>query len=128
VRQVKWKPGPEADTAGEVLVSLTDFTADRRLDLPRVWRDGYRLRRAWPTLDGAVGLWLWTLPSQRRSGSISVWTSEEALNAFVRWPVHVAIMRHYRERGSMQPDSWWSERFDLEAVWDEAERRLRARG
>jgi hypothetical protein len=120
----RWQPGPAARTGGPVLISVTDFQIHDWRDLPGVWRTGLRLRRSWPQMDGAVGMWLWASPLERRSGSISVWQSEAALRRFVRWPVHVAIMRTYRERGTLTSDSWEAERFVASDVRQEARRVL----
>jgi|GEM_PF-1087265 len=102
----KWKAGPQADVSGRVLVSFTDFTANGFLDLPGAVRAGFALRAAWPEMAGAVGMWLWTVPLSKRCGSLSVWTDEAALRAFVRTPAHVAIVRAYRGRGTMQSQMW----------------------
>jgi heme-degrading monooxygenase HmoA len=125
IRRVPWKPGPADGADGEVFVSLTDYTDRRWRNVPRVWFDGLRLRRAWPSMRGAVGLVLWAEAEQRRCGSVSVWTSEDDLRAFVRWPPHVAIMSRHRDRGDLVATSWRAERFDREAIWAEARRRLR---
>jgi hypothetical protein len=127
MRRVPWKAGPAADAGGELLVSLTDFTVARWRDVPGMWLTGLRLRRGWPETEGAVGLWLWAVPRQRRSGSVSVWTSEDALRGFVRRPDHVAIMRRYRDCGVLESTSWQMERAEPGAVWSEALRRLQPR-
>jgi hypothetical protein len=119
-----WRSGPAKGTDGPFLVSLTDYTAHRWRDVPGVWRSGLRLRRAWPGMQGAVGLWLWAEPLRRRSGSISIWTSEDDLQRFVRWPVHLAIVRKYRPRGTLTASSWEAERFVKQDVMREARRRL----
>jgi hypothetical protein len=75
-------------------------------------------------MQGAVGLWLWAEPLRRRSGSISIWTSEDDLQRFVRWPVHLAIVRKYRPRGTLTASSWEAERFVKQHVMREARRRL----
>jgi hypothetical protein len=107
-----------------VLVSLTDLRMHRWRHVPGATLAGLRLRRAWPQMQGAVGLWLWSEPLRRRSGSISVWTSEEDLMRFVRWPVHVAIMSRYRDRGALTASSWEVDEFSRRDVLREAERRL----
>jgi hypothetical protein len=124
LRATAWRPGPEEAADGPVLVSLTDYTAHRWRDLPGVWVSGLRLARSWPTRQGAVGLWLWADPLRRRSGSISVWTNEDDLRRFVRWPVHLAIVRKYRPRGTLDATSWRTERFVRAEVLREARRRL----
>lgn len=119
-----WRPGPADGMAGPVLVSVTDFTSASPLDLPRVYRDGLRLRRGWPELEGAVGVWLWSLPLARRSGSVSVWQDRQALRRFVSWPPHVATMRRFRGRGELRSTTWEAEAFDATDVWRAARRWL----
>lgn len=94
--------------------------------MPWIFRDGLRLRREWPELGGAVGMWLWAEPRQLRCGSVSVWEGEEALRRFVALPLHVGIMRRYRSRGRMVSSTWVTERFDAGEVWRRA-RHLLAR-
>ncbi|MFE3743773.1 hypothetical protein [Streptomyces sp. NPDC059134] len=102
------RPGPdgvggaEHARGGPLVVSVTDFTSDAYRHLPGIARHGFALRRLWPHLDGAVGMWLWAAPSLRRCGSVSVWTGRRALAGFVRLPEHVAIMDAYRERGAIR--------------------------
>ena len=124
VLRTDWKQGPATGERGAVLVSVTDFTASRLLDMPGIFQAGLRLRREWPRLDGAVGMWLWVEPHRLRCGSVSVWESEEALHGFVAWPVHVDIMRRYRGRGQLRSTTWSAERFDATAAWREARRYL----
>jgi hypothetical protein len=102
----RWAPGPSAGAAGGVLVSVTDFRPDHLRDTPRILTTGLRLRLGWYGMRGAVGLCLWSLPLARRSGSISVWTSEDDLRGFVGLPAHVEIMRRYRDRGSLRSVTW----------------------
>ena len=120
----QWTSGSCRAAGGPVLVSVTDFHVARVRDLPAVWAEGLRLRRAWPAMPGAVGMWLWAKPLRRRSGSISVWRSEDDLRRFVRWPRHVAIMRRYRECGELASSTWLAETFDAAQIWSEARRRL----
>lgn len=108
----RWSPGPAAGASGTVVVSVTDFRPDRVRDTPGTALAGLRLLMGWYALRGAVGLRLWMLPLARRSGSISVWTSEDDLRGFVALPAHVAIMRRYRGRGSLRAVTWTVERFE----------------
>jgi hypothetical protein len=116
----RWMPGPELGTDGAVLVSVTDFRPDRVRDLPGVARAGLRLRMGWYAMRGAVGLCLWSLPLARRSGSVSVWTNEDDLRDFVGLPVHVEVMRRYRDRGILRSATWGAERFVSADVLDRA--------
>ena len=124
LRRALWRPGPAESAEGPVLISVTDYTANRWRDLPGIWLSGLRLARAWPRMQGAVGLWLWADPLRRRSGSISVWRNEDDLRRFVRWPVHLAIVRKYRPRGSLTASSWNAEDFVKSDVLREARLRL----
>jgi hypothetical protein len=124
-----WIAGPAAaEPGGRLLVSVTDFEISRTRAIPRIWIEGLRLRRAWPGLAGAVGLWLWAKPLSKRSGSVSVWRSEADLHAFVRWPRHVEIMRRYRHAGMLTATTCWTECFDPAEIWAVAERRLTGGG
>src|SRR5438270_921834 len=78
-----WTWGP-AEVGGSVLVSVTDFHLQHTGDLLRVYLAGLRLSRAWGSMSGAVGMWLWTKPLGKRSGSVSVWRSEEDLRRRLR--------------------------------------------
>jgi hypothetical protein len=119
-----WRPGAADRADGPVLVSVTDFRLYSARDLPGAYQAAMRLRRDWPELEGAVGMWLWAQPLQKRSGAVSVWQRSEDLSRFVRWPVHVAIMRKYREAGEITSISWHSDCFVAAQTWREAVRFL----
>lgn len=104
--RTSWTPGPAEGAVEPSLVALTGFQADRWGDLPGIWRAGLRLRTAWPRLPGAVGMWLWGRAGGRTCGSVSLWTDEAALHAFVGFPDHVRIMRQYRGRGRLRSATW----------------------
>src|SRR3954469_12472226 len=67
--------GPAADPEGDVVVSVTDLSLARWRDVPMAAALGLRLRLGWYAMPGAVGLWLWSIPAQRRSGSVSGWAA-----------------------------------------------------
>jgi hypothetical protein len=117
--RTRWMPGPAADDTGPALLSITDFQASHLRDLPGIYLAGHSLRQAWPHLTGAIGMWLWTQPLQRRAGSVSIWRDEEALRRFVARPDHVAIMRHYRGRGQLRSTTWTAIRPDP-TIWAQA--------
>jgi len=118
--KAKWISGPARDAAGPLLVSVTDFEADRWADVPRIYRAGLQLRRAWPRMQGAVGMWVWAEPFGRRSGSVSVWTSEADLRRFVRWDEHVAIVRKFRSRGKVVSSTFQVDTLVRSAIWQTA--------
>jgi hypothetical protein len=124
--RLPWASGPTAPLDGPVLISVTDFRLAKVRKMPGEYLAAMRLRHAWPQLQGAVGMWLWAQPLARRSGAVSVWQDEEDLRRFVNWPVHVAIMRKYRDAGKLTSTSWTAERFIAAEVWQEATRLLAA--
>ncbi|NUW31964.1 hypothetical protein HTZ77_11060 [Nonomuraea sp. SMC257] len=115
----RWTPGEAAGTTGTVLVSVTDYRADRMRDLPGVYRDGLALRRSWSELPGAVGMWLWTEPLRGRCGSVSIWRDDVALRRFVAWPQHVAVVRRHRGHGRLRSTTWTTTSTDR-GIWDRA--------
>jgi hypothetical protein len=115
-----WMPGPVNATDAPVLVSITDFHADRRREVPVVAVEGMRMRMGWYAMPGAVGLWLWSLPTSSRSGSISVWLTEDALERFIGLPHHVDIMKRFGPRGTVRSTKWHADTFDRHAVVERA--------
>jgi hypothetical protein len=115
-----WMPGPAEANGAPVLVSVTDFHADRRREVPVVAVEGMRMRMGWYAMPGAVGLWLWSLPVNSRSGSISVWASEDDLERFIGLPHHVDIMKRYGPRGTVRSTRWRADTFDRHAVIERA--------
>jgi hypothetical protein len=115
-----WMPGPHDPGEASVVVSVTEFLAHRRRELPGVAAQGWRMRLGWYAMPGAVGLWLWSLPASSRSGSISVWATEGDLDRFVGLPHHVDIMKRYRGRGTVRSTTWDAERFEPAVTLDRA--------
>jgi hypothetical protein len=116
-----WRSGPVvADPGQPVYVSVTDFRIYDPRHAPGAWRTALRLRRSWPRLDGAIGLWLWSQPLKLRSGSVSIWRSEVDLTHFLRSPVHRAIVGQYRSRMTGTSTGWTATRLDRAAIWRQA--------
>jgi hypothetical protein len=109
-----WMSGPVDPDGRAVIVSVTEYTSHRRRDLPGVAYRGIRLREGWYAMSGAIGLWLWSLPAAGRGGSISVWSSADALEQFIILPRHLGIMDRYRDRGNVRSTTWEARRFDPE--------------
>jgi hypothetical protein len=124
VLKTPWMAGPRTAIGLPVLVSVTCFEAERRRDLAGVYLAGWRLRRAWPDLPGAVGVWLWSRPLAAEAGSVSVWVSRAALRAFVALPEHMRIMHRYRRRGRVRSTTWTAPWSSPEQVWTQASRWL----
>jgi len=115
-----WMPGPAEANGAPILVSVTDFHADQRRELLGVALHGGRMRMGWYGMQGAIGLWLWSLPVNSRSGSISVWASEDDLERFIGLPHHVDIMKRYGPRGTVRSTRWQADTFDRHAVVERA--------
>jgi hypothetical protein len=129
VLSTDWLPGPSDGTESPVVVSFTDFHADSDKDWEQISELGMKLAESWPIMRGAVGLWLWGKPAECRGGSLSIWDSRADLGRFIRWPVHVAIMKNWRGRIRVQSASWNDERFVSAQIWLRAEEHMRvARG
>jgi hypothetical protein len=117
VLRSRWIAGPAAEQPGPLVAALTDFRMNQILDLPGIARRGLTLSRLWPTLPGAVGMWLWTDLATRRVGSLSVWCGEGDLKEFVRVRAHVQIMREYRHRGTLHSRTWQIDTLDKSILW-----------
>jgi hypothetical protein len=116
-----WQPGSAmADPGQPVYVSVTDFRIHRPQHALGAWRTGLALRRSWPRVDGAVGLWLWGQPLKLRSGAVSIWQSEVDLMHFVRSPVHRAIVGQYRSRMGGTSTGWTAPELDRPTIWRQA--------
>ncbi|WP_083164765.1 hypothetical protein [Mycobacterium aquaticum] len=111
-----WMPGPVDPADNPVIVSVTEYTTRHRRDMPGIAVKGLRMREGWYAMPGAIGLWLWSMPTSGRTGSISVWTDEEALQRFVTLPHHVRIMQSYGNRGEVRATTWQADSFEPEAT------------
>jgi hypothetical protein len=122
-----WKAGSLEPVAGSVHVSMNDYLIHRIRDIPRVAREGFRLRRSWPQTQGALGLWVAAFKAGRRQVSISIWRAPQDLRHFVRSPEHLRIMREYKDAGLLYTSAWTAERFDPELIWQAGLDRLHGR-
>jgi hypothetical protein len=108
------------------VVSFTDFHSDSEEDWQQIAALGMKLAESWPIMRGAVGLWLWGKQVEWRGGSLSIWESYPDLRRFIRWPVHVAIMKNWRARIRVRSASWDDEQFVPAQAWLRAEAYMRA--
>jgi hypothetical protein len=120
-----WKDGPMINEAGPFMISLTQYTPHRLSDLFNIWQTADFLGDELAGMDDAYGVVTYFQPGRRRVGSLSVWTEESGLGAFVRLPYHREIMRKYRPRGlPLRSAKWWSEKFNLSAAMVEGQNLL----
>lgn len=118
-----WRAGPVRGHRGQVVISATKLVLAQQRDRPPAILAGLRLREGWYAMPGALGLSLWASPGA--SGSISAWTDQDSLRAFVGLPAHIKIMRAYRDRGQLVSTTWTDDDFDLERAYREALRHWR---
>jgi hypothetical protein len=122
-----WRSGSVESHSGPVHVSMNDYLIHRLRDVPRVAREGLWIRRHWPDTEGAIGLWVATFRGARRQVSVSVWRSREDLRRFVGSPMHLRIMREFRDAGALYTNAWTAERLDRALIWRQATDRLKGR-
>jgi hypothetical protein len=122
-----WRAGSGEPVAGVVHVSMNDYLIHRLRDIPRVTREGLRLRSRWHETEGAIGLWVAAFRAGRRQVSISIWREPEDLRRFVRSPEHLRIMREFRDAGALYTNAWTAERFDPSLIWNQGVDRLEGR-
>jgi heme-degrading monooxygenase HmoA len=116
--------GPVALGDEPVVVSLTEFTGRYVRDLAGIARAGLALTRGWWALEGAIGVTLYYDAFTMTGGSVSVWRSEADLRRFVALPRHAAIMRRYRNRGTVRAATWMTEGFRIDEALAQRAARL----
>jgi hypothetical protein len=124
--RIPWKRGPGRGPSALVSMTRTDFKRFR--DMPGAAVAALRLRRAFPSTEGAIGLSLAVQPLARRSWSISAWETEEHLHRFVGSATHLAIVRQFQPKVSVSSASWTVDQFHLKEAWRTAAQRSQSRG
>ena len=124
----RWKAGPEREFRGPYVFSATEFAYRRLAQMPRVWLHGALLRRGWGGRAGAVGLATAVDLVRPVTYTLSVWTSREALRAFIGSPEHTRLVERFRPRQVRSASVvWQAEELVLDDAWREGRRRLEAR-
>lgn len=123
--RTRWKAGRETDAPGPFAVSATRFHYRSPLHLAGVGVHALRLRRGWGSRPGAVGLLTGSEPFRAITWSLSVWTGEEHLRAFLRAPEHLELMRRYRPRlVTVSSVLWQTEDLRPAELWRQGLERL----
>jgi hypothetical protein len=123
--KLPWRHGELGEASGPLLVSATRFTYKSLWDMPGVYWNGLRLRRAWPRFPGSIGVSISADMARRSTYTISLWRSEEDLKKFVSHPEHLKLMRAYRPRmRSSSMATWTVESFSLAQAWRRARQEL----
>ena len=116
--RIPWKRGPGRGPSAIVAMTCTDF--ERFRDMPGAALAALRLRRAFPSTQGAIGISLAVQPLARRSWSISAWETREHLRRFLASPAHVDVVRRYRSSVRVTSTISSVEHFHLKKAWSEA--------
>ena len=113
--RIPWKRGPGRGPGAVVSSTYTEF--ERFRDMPGAAIAALRFRHAFPSTAGAIGISLVMQPFARRSWSVSAWETEADLQAFLRSPAHLAIVRRYRSTVRVSGKTWTVDQFRLRDAW-----------
>jgi hypothetical protein len=120
-----WRRGSIKPIGSSMLVVATRFTYKKLWHLPGVFRNGTKLLRSWPGVEGAMGVSAAADVLKRSTYTISVWRSEVDLRRWLGSKDHADLMRRYRSRlESSDMAKWHVDSFDLLTAWRESQRRL----
>jgi hypothetical protein len=96
--RLSWQIGSSDGKAGPILWSATRFTYRRLVDMPGVFLHGLGLRRSWPEIEGAIGVFLAGDLFRRTTYTVSAWTDDASLRRWLRSPAHAQLVRRYLSR------------------------------
>jgi hypothetical protein len=89
--------------------------------MPLVFWHGLKLRRSWPSVEGAVGLSIMSDLKKRTTYTIRYGAMRQILQCWVRSADHAPLMRTFRPRlVSSAAHSWLTDNFELRVAWREA--------
>jgi hypothetical protein len=92
-----WTTRAEMEPGSDYLVMVSHLPLKRISATVRFFRGVSAVRRQLAAADGLVGYTLRAKPLTRDYWTLSVWTDDRALRAFMRTPPHVQLM------GSLKP-------------------------
>lgn len=120
-----WLPISQPDTDEEYLVLGSYLPLERFTTIPRFLRYTRSIRAQLMRTGGLVGYSLRASFSTKEFWTLSAWTDEQALAAFVRADPHREIMAALADRmGETRFTRWRMTGRRLPPDWDEALRRL----
>ena len=127
----------ESTTAGSEVVVLASSLRLRSVrHVPGFLRHALRIRRQVLRSPGAIGVSLIAQPSRKTFWTLSAWTDEAAINAFVGAEPHRSTMGRYHDRLAGAQFTTWSTaataspaaRSNAKELWKEGRRRLATAG
>jgi hypothetical protein len=93
-----WASAPAAAGSGEVTVLGSRLLLRRARDVPGFLRAAMQVRAQVRRSPGALGVSLVARPLRREFWTLSAWTGEDAIGAFVRTEPHAGVMRRYHDK------------------------------
>lgn len=119
-----WTEGSVAAPPSEVVVLASHLDLRRFRDVPAFLRAAVGLRRRLAEAPGSIGLGLSAEPLRRRFWTLSAWTDEAAVRAYVARPEHRAVMERFGPVMAGSRFETWTAPGDRRPDWAEARRRL----
>lgn len=121
---------PEPDQSVLVLGSQLRLRSYRHV--PGFLAAAMKIRNQVRVSDGAVGVSLIAQPARKTFWTLSAWTDEAAMHAFVRTAPHVGIMAEYHDRlhgtaftqWTIEPRALPKQLSNAKELWAEARARL----
>ncbi len=120
-----WKKISDLEPDAEYLVLASAIPAKSVRSTWRMFRGASAIRRQLSTTEGIIGFSLLARPLRRQYATLSLWTDQAALDAFVHASPHSEIMGALAaELGPTSFERWTTTGSQGRPSWSEALRRL----
>ena len=121
----RWKSIGALDADREYLVLASSIPTKKISSTWRMFRGASQVRKQLAHTDGVIGFSLLARPLRNQYATLSVWTDENALAAFVRQNPHTEIMSSLSDQmGPTRFERWTISGSDGLPSWVEALQRL----
>ncbi|MGY6501992.1 MAG: DUF3291 domain-containing protein [Acidimicrobiales bacterium] len=119
-----WTNGSVTTPPGEVTVLASRLDLRRHRDVPGFLRAAMGLHRRLGDAPGSIGLTLRAEPLRRRFWTLSAWTDDDAVRAYVSRPEHRAVMERFGPAMAGSQFATWRAPGAERPTWAEAQVRL----
>ena len=127
-----WTVAGPAEAGSEALVMGSTLVLRSYATVPSFLTAAMKLRKAVQRAPGAYGVSLIAQPILKTFWTLSAWSGQGALDAFVKSPEHAAVMRRFHERMLDSDFRFWTlpveslpeARNNAPGLWAEARARL----
>ena len=119
-----WTVVEQRQPHSEVLFLASRLRLRSMRHVPGFLRAAFSVRRQVRRSPGALGVSLLAQPSRKTFWTLSAWTDQAALEAFVRTEPHLGIMGRYHDR-LVNPEfiTWTTAESSLPKAWSNAKER-----